>query len=380
MSIQKIQKFKRMKSIIIIISFLIVLSLSIVSAEFWACFSKGQKIDYCNPKVDDRTCGTSGGCIYCMSNFNTTKNCYNQGNWLKCNNLQQGCNPQGNTSIDKEPPKLTINEPDNGDIFDSRSIPVDLKVDEKSDILMYDNIYGRGRWTRICNNCYSHIRKRSFKEGFNNITFKAVDVVGNSAEETVAFYIDSKKPKITKTEPKNGFASGEFEVWFKEENPKKLFLNYGNTATGYRKAELNINDCDEERNTYYCDIKVNLANYDSKIIEYWFNLSDIGNSYAESRHIWLEVDVAEPKINSINWSIYKKTVEFNINITEKNFDEVLYYDNTEPRPRWRTLCSGLKDGICGVKKSFTTGVHILDIQVNDEAGNSIGKSIEFEIL
>ena len=57
---------------------------SLTSAYFWACFSKGEKINYCNPDVPDRTCYNSAGCPFCMSSYNETKNCFNGGG-DKCN-------------------------------------------------------------------------------------------------------------------------------------------------------------------------------------------------------------------------------------------------------------------------------------------------------
>ena len=47
---------------IIIAPFIILVLISFVSAEFWACLSKGQILDFCNPKTPDRTCGSSYGC------------------------------------------------------------------------------------------------------------------------------------------------------------------------------------------------------------------------------------------------------------------------------------------------------------------------------
>jgi len=94
----------------------------------------------------------------------------------------------------------------------------------------------------------------SVGDGNYTFHFVAVDVVGNEVYLNRTFYVDSKKPKIKTTEPRRGYADGNFEVQFQEENPKKLFLNYGNLITGYRNAELNIQDCNEERNRYTCEI------------------------------------------------------------------------------------------------------------------------------
>ena len=93
--------------------------------------------------------------------------------------------------------------------------------------------------TILCRSCYDYSRKKSFKEGFNNITFKAVDVLGHEAYETRIFTIDSQAPRIDKTEPRSDYADGRFEIQYSEENIKNIILYYGNLETGFRSKTLN---------------------------------------------------------------------------------------------------------------------------------------------
>ena len=78
---------------------------------------------------------------------------------------------------------------------------------------------------------------------------------------------------------------------------------------------------------------------------------------------------------AINWIFHY----FYFNITEENLDEIGYIDNEDRKPRFRRLCSRLKNGICEKKKTFRRGYHNLDIQITDKAGNQIGYNIDFEI-
>ena len=56
--------------------FIALLTISLVSANFWACFNKGDIINYCDLTQyggtyfkADETCSSSNGCEKCMSNF-----------------------------------------------------------------------------------------------------------------------------------------------------------------------------------------------------------------------------------------------------------------------------------------------------------------------
>jgi len=364
---------------------LVLLLTSMVSAEFWACFSRGDRINYCNPVIPDRTCGSSI-CKYCMRSFDESNSCYSSGNWMVCNAVGEECGSVidngGGTTIDGEPPVLTINYPIEGEVYNSRRILLDFDLDEEADVYYLDNINGRGRWTRVCSDCMDYERSRSFKEGFNDLTFKAIDPIGNTAYTDISFTIDSRKPKIRKTLPRKGFADGNFEVQFSEENPVSLVLNYGNYITGYREQVLDIDhDCYMDRKRYYCDTNVALNDYDGQEIGYWFELEDIAGTKDESKSRDLEVDTTFPVLNNEDsfYEIDGRYVYFTFNITEKNFDEAEYIDWTDSRPRYRRLCSRLRDGICTKRRSFRNGHHTLDIQVVDEAGNSIAKRIEFDI-
>jgi len=77
----------------------------------------------------------------------------------------------------------------------------------------------------------------------------------------------------------------------------------------------------------------------------------------------------------MNYTQDGNRVTFNFNITEKNFDVIEYMDTSESRPRWRTMCSRLKDdGTCSKRITFRDGIHDLSIQVVDGAGNIVGRN------
>jgi len=362
---------------------MVVLMMSFASAEFWTCFEKGERAEYCGDYRSSTTCGSSFGCTWCMSSYDEARDCYIHGVWPVCNQVTPDCEFTGSGTIDSEPPIFNLLKPMEDELYTSRKVLVEFSLDERADVYFLDLINGRGRWKRVCSKCDagnpSYSRTASFKEGYNKITFRAVDVVGNEAFENVSFFVDSKKPKITRTEPRRGFSDGNFHVQFKEDNPKALKLYYGNDAHILDIEE----DCYMKRTKYYCDVSVNVEDYDGEEIEYWFTLEDRAGNIDESRIYDLEVDTTFPVIvNSEDfWTVDDRYIYFNMEIDEENFDEVTYtYFDSRGKPRERRLCSRLKDGICEKKKRFKEGHHEITISVWDDAGNVIGQGIEFDII
>lgn len=210
---------------------------------------------------------------------------------------------------------------------------------------------------------------KTFGEGEHNVIIIARDDAGNEAEENISFFIDSKKPRIYKTEPGRGFVSGSFLVEFKEENPSEVWLTYGN-ETDKKSKEVNLSECWDNRDRKICDEWVNLSDFDEQEITYWFNITDIVGNYDESRERNILVDFSMPRINYFNFTDNRRRITFRFNITEPNFDEINYLDNSlGDRARWRLLCSRLKDGYCDKIRSFSGGSHNLTIEVLDKAGN-----------
>jgi len=358
----------------------LILLTTLVSAEFWSCFSKGQVIDFCNPLVPDRTCSFTT-CKLCMSNFNSASNCYNQGNWQTCNGLTSGSCSSGSGGVDSTPPAINLINPTEGGVYTERAITFSFTLNEKSDVYYLDNINGRGRWSRVCSGCSSITQKRNFNEGLNDITIRAKDVNGNFGFKDVSFFIDSKKPKISKAEPKKGFASGEFSVEFTEANPQMLILHYGNSETGMQNSLLDVSeDCSLiGKEKYSCTTSVNIDDYDSQTIEYWFELTDLGGNVVTSKRQFLSVDTTFPVINSMTSVLNRNKVTFVTHITEQNFADMSYIDNSESRPKWRKMCSRLINNICEKSITLRSGTHDLTVQVNDKAGNSVGENMQIVV-
>jgi len=370
------------KEILTLALFLTVILLTtLASAESWACFSKGQKINFCNPRTNDRTCGSTQ-CLMCISNFNEQEKCYNQGNFNACNSQSTACSPIGNSGeIDTQAPTMSILNPLKDKIYNKKNILLQILLDERADLSFIDESNNRGKWTRLCQDCKIHERKRSFKDGLNNISFKAEDANDNTALLNILFFIDSKSPKIFKLEPKNGFTSGLFTTEFKEDNPKSLILHYGNPNLGFFAKDINIQtECLLDKGKYSCETSADIHQFDSMIMQFWLEIYDIANNNQTTKRLNLPVDTTPPLINNLNIVIHSSHATFILDIFEKNLDSIEYRDNFALRPAWKTLCSRIDDdNICEKQLTFNSGSHNIDIMVTDKAGNSISRNIDIFI-
>jgi hypothetical protein len=226
----------------------------------------------------------------------------------------------------------------------------------------------------------------SLRDGEHNLSLIIRDEANNFVEKNILMFIDSKNPRIYRTEPRRGFANGEFSVEFNEENPKELFLNYGNEATGFRNEEVDLENCEENRFKTICVINVNLSDYHGEKINYNFNLSDKVGNYEESREVELSVDILPPILNNLNSFFeqgkgrYGKYVYFNLNITEDNLAEVSYKDLNDERSREKILCRRLNKDVCEGRERFRNGEYNLSLIIRDEAENvKIVEGINFKV-
>ena len=352
---------------------LILLSINSVSAYKWVCLTNGQSLP--NASSPRYTC-RHDLCQVCVTDISYPTN------FNKCKDSQKCDSQIGDTDI--TPPILTINSPINGQVFNSRMVLISLSSNEPASFYYKY----KGDWKRLASLMSSFSREISFKDGFNNITIKAVDKNENSVEKSVNFYVDSKKPKILKTSPKD-YTNGSFSIEFIEDNPKNLVLYYGiddinygvNQDFGIRTYSLNLSKCSYNKK-YICNAKVDLSEFDGEEIVYWFKLDDIAENTHESKRKNVNADITSPKIlNSDFWSQGtgkdNKNIYFNIEIEEENFAKVLYVNAVNLAKK--TICSSLKDNKCIKKLSFKKGTNILDIYVTDKTGNSDSRRIEFSV-
>jgi len=301
---------------------------------------------------------------------------------------------------------INIHSPIDGVIYDSKRVLFNLTTSE--DVVKIEYIdwnLNRPRWKTLCRNCDKYGLKRkktkNFKDGDNSISIRATDEFGFARTEDFSFFIDSKKPKISRTYPRrNALTNGdEFRVKYTETNLEGVKLFYGiKEMAGIVEDIRNVSleNCSAGRNQE-CAIKLGLAELDDfngEWIVYWFEVEDSIN-VVQSKEVKVEVDNVAPVLNNDNpvggengsfWyqGVDRKSryIYFSFNVTEENFDEVGYtYIDSRGKERTRRLCSRLKDGICETKKSFRKGYYELNLLISDDAGNKISTApVNFTII
>jgi len=362
-------------SIILIVAVLVLVPFVSADSYQMYCLKKGEALDLpklCNPAMDKKA-GPMNICMHLLDNGKICPTTLNA-----CNSLGISCTSGGtNSTIDEEPPVFTILSPLDDEVYNNKAVLSDISLDESSDIFWTDNNNLESGWKKICQKCIRFSQKVNFREGENNITFRFMDQSGNEAFSGLEFFVDSAKPKITKTEPTKGFANGRFSVSFQEANPFNLVLNYGNSDSGMRSANLDIGACSKEEDKHNCNVEVNLADFDEETIQYSFVLTDISDNSVESKMINLLVDNSAPRFNSVDFSIDGKSANFVIDVNEQNPDKLTYIDSSGPKAKEKTLCSGMQVNTCSKKVPFNDGEHDVVLIASDKAGHSTNISVQF---
>ncbi len=264
---------------------------------------------------------------------------------------------------------LTIHSPQN-QTYDTRRIPINVSLNGTVELLQYINYMDNNpRLRNLCKECNSSgfykEKEITFREGENILGIRATDFFGAVNEENVTFFIDSKLPKIARTEPtRNSFTNGSnFYIKYTESNVAELLLSLNSTLN--LTSQCNVGGKNQE-----CFFNVNLSAYDGIEVSYQFNMTDVAGNKGNSKLTPVKVDTTDPVVNLFNYTIDGKRVEFIVNVDEINFEEINYIDSSDNNPREKRLCSSLKNNSCKKKVSFSSGNHSIDIIVRDKAGNT----------
>ncbi len=234
-------------------------------------------------------------------------------------------------------------------------------------ITYIDNSAAKIKESILCKKCNDFgFYKNKFinlRDGEHNITFNA-NVNNTLLSLDRIIFVDSKKPKIKLPSIRSKiYSNGTFYINYDENNIKNITLFLENKT-------FEFENCSSGKNQI-CKIYVNLTEYEGKNIVYRYLTVDIADNFDMTKNITAEVDTTPPKIENIAYPVIGSYVFFKLNITEKNFKNVAYFDNSDDKPRWRILCSVLKNGICEKEQRLRPGEHNITIRVLDKAENSV---------
>ena len=288
--------------------------------------------------------------------------------------------------VDLQPSNFSINmfSPKDG-VFDNRRVLVNLTITKKIKELTYINLNDKNpKEKRLCKDCdeYGNLRKKflSLNEGENNLKIIARDERGGEMEKEIDIVIDTKKPRISKTEPKkDSVTNGEvFRVTYTEENVKFVELHYGING-----ENILTKSCPSGKNVV-CEFNLtstNLSALDGKTIIYYFVIGD-GMNNVSSREIRVKIDTTKPDLivfSPLDGENYSRYVPFRITAGEQSLIEFMDLDaGTE----WERLCKNCDSW--GYNKKFemylTRGAHDYMIRATDTAGNSAEKRVSFGVI
>lgn len=271
-----------------------------------------------------------------------------------------------------------ISTPLNNTLYLSRQIPINITTNGAVELRYSDNW---NSFRTICRRgCSNFLTKKPFDDGKHHLVIESIySEAGLVLTSIIDFFVDTKKPNIRNIIPKSGFANGSFNLVFQEVNTEKVKFYYGNDNLGRKEMIIDLDKCYYKNYFTYCDINVDVSEYDQSKIDFWFDIEDIANNRVQSKILFLKVDLKKPVINSFDYNIDKRNVIFEINVSDLNFDSIKYSEETRFALVWKTLCSSLNNGLCKVKRSFSQGIHTLNFRISDDAGNYEEKSISFEI-
>lgn len=328
----------------------------------WTCLAKGEKLAFyvCN----------SDCCITCQKNGYTTPTYH-------CDGSPCGCGSGNGNPGDLEPPLLNVLSPSNGLVFDTRSVPFDVEINENSDLYYNDSADPRRGFRKVCSNCKKFDSKVSFSDGPHVVDVLARDASGNEAKETRNFLIDSKKPRIRSTLPRSkAYSNGTFTVQYDEDNIKDVKLVYtqgaGYSSSGY--TTLAKDSCPAGYNKGCTFLVQGLG---QGPLSYYFIVEDV-ITQVQSKEVKVTVDTIPP-VMTITQPVpgtYKGRALLDIDVTEDVTLE--FMDSLQSRPRWSTLCSRCDN--YNRTKYFSKGPHMLTLRATDAAGNSAEDLVSFTIV
>jgi hypothetical protein len=91
---------------------------------------------------------------------------------------------------------INISFPEENKVYSEKRVPFDITLGFEADELFYSYEYkGKDRKVRLCKNCDSYHGKKSFKDGFYNISFGLIENDDVVDRKEISFFVDSKTHK-----------------------------------------------------------------------------------------------------------------------------------------------------------------------------------------
>lgn len=310
----------------------------------------------------DTDCGYLDGCV--GKNYYDYHDMLNNCTNCKCEN--NSCRDSTVNINDSRCWDYKVISPE-GKVYNKRSINLNVESREQTQEILYS--LNEGRFTRLCKECNSSNKSKSFPEGDNHLVVRFLSL-DNNRDIELNFTIDSTKPRISSTEPRRGYTNGEFTIKYTEENCDTLAIETTSPTHNVSSAVA----CTSGRNIEKTLVQ-NLSSFEGETIQYTIRVTDIaGNTDSETIKN-LKVDTTPPQVIKHEFKTEGRYLYTNITLSEKA--SIYYIDYGDKIPTERTLCSRCNE--YNKKKYFNKGSHNITIFAEDDADNRaiIAKNIVF---
>jgi hypothetical protein len=271
---------------------------------------------------------------------------------------------------------LTIIAPESAN-YDSKYTNIKLLSSIKAKSFWYSD---NGKSFRdLCWGQESCEGKRTFSDGWHNLTIKAIYDGGIEIEKVVTFFIDSTSPKIISSTPRrNTVVSTDFEVIYTEQNLQEITL-YIENATNTKEFTTTSCPSGESQKCSFND--PNLEGMNKQTLRYWFKLKDSLNT-VESSKISITSDLEAPQM-----TIFSPTTQSNyvtwtpINISVDKEVYMIEYKDHNDRDVWRELRTNTNEyGFdYTIIKEFKKGQQNLTFRVRDQFERTDTQNVIFNV-
>ena len=280
--------------------------------------------------------------------------------------------------IDTAAPDLVVTSPHNPILYyNDKQVLFNLSVTEESDVSYIDFADKAPKYKPLCSGCMGYTGTKSFNDGYHNVTVKASDNAGNEDTYSVPFVVDSKKPRIKRTLPRNaGYGDGLFNVNYDEENPVDVTVYYKQNETDPYTPVTNKN-CNGGKNVE-CNITINGLKQGK--LWYYFSIIDlVGLNDTQKKESLITIDTVDPVFVELsspeNKTYTDRKVYFTANISEKVTLE--YIDHYSANPTWKRLCT--RCDYYNRYKTLSYDDYYLTVRASDLAGNFVSRDFMFTV-
>jgi hypothetical protein len=266
---------------------------------------------------------------------------------------------------------LTLTSPQNIS-YNYTKIPITASSSLVVDSVEYS--LDGGSFRSLCTNCNYYNKSKTFPEESHNLVVRAI-LGSESVSKSASFFIDSKKPRIIRTLPKDGdilFSNStnktRFYIKYTENNLTSIILY----LTGHPLQPLT--GCPSGINKE-CTIDLDLSSDEGNSLDYYFEVKDSVNTVISDVNT-IKIDNTVPIVTIVS-PIDKIYDEGGIYLTV-NVNEIVeklgyYIDGST----FRRLCDDCNS--YNVRKIFSYGNHTLLVKATDYAGNIGYDSIIFYV-